>query len=271
MDTDRPALGRMGSLEVRLAANEAERFAAQRLRGRIFLADRSENAENPCLLDQDLYDPFCDHLIILDHSTCGRNGIPPIVATCRLLGMEKLAETGTFYSESEFTISTLLAAHPDLRFLEFGRSCVEPVYRNKRTAELLWHGSWAYVRAGGYQVMFGCASFPGTVTKAHQEALAFLSATAGLDENWPVRAQDGKGISMDTLPHSLIDPKRALRNMPPLIKGYLRLGAKFAREAVIDHDFGTTDILVVLPIANLNPRYINYYGEDADRYNKVGN
>jgi putative hemolysin len=260
-------LGYLGQLEVKLATAQAEIRAAQRLRQLVFSEDRQVGSAAVAELDEDEFDPLCDHLLVVDHS--GRDQMSgaqsPVVATCRLLGMDMLGPNDRFYSASEFTISRLIEAQPGLRFLEFGRSCVRRTHRDKRTVELLWHGSWAYVRSRSYDVMFGCASFPGTQLDEHAEALAFLSTAAGVTSKWPVRAVNGKGIPMNNRDPDSIDPKRALRKLPPLIKGYLRLGAMFAPEAVLDPVFGTTDVLVVLPVANLNPRYISHYGENADR------
>lgn len=253
-------LGRLGTLTVRLASDPGEIEAAQRLRHTVF---RPGSASETDSLDVDRFDAFCDHLIVTDeHLAAGEN----IVATYRLMGDGDAAAAGGYYSESEFDLAPLFARHPKLRFLEFGRSCVLPAYRNRRTIELLWHGSWAYVRRFRYDVMFGCASFAGTDPAPHIEALSFLFHHAGARDDWAVRARRDCRLDFLPLPEKAIDARRAIRALPPLIKGYLRLGALFAREAAVDHAFGSLDVLVLLPVARLNPRYLAHYGMDAERH-----
>jgi putative hemolysin len=144
--------------------------------------------------------------------------------------------------------------------MELGRSCVLKPYRNKRTVELLWHGLWTYVREHKVDVMIGCASFEGTDPDEHAAALSFLHRHARAPEEWRVRAHDRLFVSMDRLAKDEIDAKAALRAMPPLIKGYLRLGAMVGDGAVIDRQFGTTDVLIVLPVERIDPRYFEHFG-----------
>ncbi|MGB8818136.1 MAG: GNAT family N-acyltransferase, partial [Rhizobiaceae bacterium] len=141
-------LGRLGNLEVRLAAHETEVEAAQELRHRIFRQD-ADHASVHRLRDADHYDRWCDHLIVID--TC--NGA--IVGTYRLLREEMAAKAGGFYSQAEFDLSALLARQPGRRVLELGRSCVLPQYRTKRTVELLWQGIWAYCHQWNIDMMCG--------------------------------------------------------------------------------------------------------------------
>jgi putative hemolysin len=255
-------LGRLGDMVVKIADTGEEIEAALKLRHAVFSGDGSAG-DNSGLRDEDRYDAYCDHLIVSDVSQAGR--APQLVATYRLLGHEAAERAGGFYSGNEFEIQPLLARHQDKRFLEFGRSCVLPDYRSKRTIELLWHGSWAYVCRHGYDVMFGCASFAGTDPMEHAAALSFLAVNAGPDDGWQTHGK-GERIIMSELRDGHSDLKTTLKKLPPLIKGYLRLGAMFAGEAVVDRNFGTIDVLVLLPIDRLNPRYVKYYGEDAARH-----
>ena len=149
--THRPAqtLGRLGSLEVRLARTAAEVRQAQKLRYRVFYQEGSA-IPNPGRLvarrDVDAYDAICDHLLVLDHAARdGRPGRPAVVGTYRLLRQPLAEDYGGFYTAGEFDIGGLIARHPDLQFLELGRSCVLAPYRNKRTVELLWHGISGYL------------------------------------------------------------------------------------------------------------------------------
>jgi putative hemolysin len=189
-----------------------------------------------------------------------------IVGTYRLLRQDVAAANGGFYSASEFEIDALAGRHPNLKFLELGRSCVLPDYRSRRTVELLWQGVWAYARRHNVDVMTGCASFPGTTPAAHAQSLSFLAQQAAASGDWSIAAAPGRGMQMDLMPSEAVDAKRAIAAMPPLIKGYLRLGARFSQQCVIDREFGTTDVFVVLPVASISERYVNYYGTDATRF-----
>ncbi len=253
-----PLLGRIANLQVRLAANEAEIDAAQELRHRVF---RTDFARHPHGRDADHFDAYCDHLIVLDTE----NG-NDIVGTYRLLREEKAAKAGGFYSQSEFDIEALRARMPERRVLELGRSCVMPQYRTKRTVELLWQGIWAYCRAWNIDMMCGCASFPGTIAAAHALPLSFLHHHASAVGEWTVRAHADSRVDMDMMPVEAVEMRAALAAMPPLIKGYLRVGASFGDGAVVDHEFGTTDVFVVLPVERISSRYVAHYGADADRF-----
>lgn len=266
-------LGRSGSLEVRFARNARDLRRAQRLRYRVFYEEMSalpSPAARLTRMDADRFDAICDHLVVIDHEAEGRFGgrRPQIVGTYRLLRQDIAARHGGFYTQGEFDIGPLLARHPGSRFLELGRSCVLGPYRNKKTVELLWHGIWAYVRHHRIDVMFGCASLEGTDPAALALPLGFLQKNATAEEPWRVAAHPSRRIDIDadTLAALPVDPRMALKALPPLIKGYLRLGARFGEGAVVDRQFGTTDVLVILPVACMDPRYISYYGAEGERY-----
>jgi len=144
--------------------------------------------------------------------------------------------------------------------MELGRSCVLKPYRTRRTIELLWQGIWSYVREHGIDVMLGCASFEGTDPAAHAQALSFLHHTALAPEEWRVRAHDRLRIDMNMMPAEAICRRAALKALPPLIKGYLRAGAYIGDGAVIDHQFGTTDVLIILPVEAIRSRYADHFG-----------
>ena len=261
-------LGRIGPLEVRLARNASEVAAAQEIRFRVFydeLGARRRAAHALEQRDADRFDLLCDHLLVFDSDISGPDH-RRIVGTYRLLRQEIAAEAGGFYSNDEFELERLVARHPGLRFLELGRSCVLPEYRSKRTIEVLWQGIWAYVSHFGIDVMTGCASFHGTVPAAHAEALSYLAHHCRPTPLWDVRAVPGRYYPMDLMPREAISAKSALGSLPPLIKGYLRLGAKIGDGCVVDDDFATTDVFIILPVAEINARYINYYGTEAERF-----
>ncbi|RUV48124.1 GNAT family N-acetyltransferase, partial [Mesorhizobium sp. M5C.F.Ca.IN.020.29.1.1] len=215
--------------------------------------------------DADHFDPLCDHLLVFDTSLSGPEH-RRIVGTYRLLRQEIAAAAGGFYSEGEFELTNLIARHPGQRFLELGRSCVLPEYRSKRTIEALWQGIWAYINHYGIGVMTGCASFHGTVPAAHAEALTYLAHHCRTNSAWDVRAVAGRYCSMDLMPIEAVNAKAAIAAMPPLVKGYLRVGARIGDGCVIDREFSTVDVFVVMPVQEIGARYVNYYGGEAQRF-----
>ncbi|MEQ1952047.1 GNAT family N-acetyltransferase [Mesorhizobium sp. CN2-181] len=260
-------LGRIGSLEARLARNDSEIAAAQEVRYRVFyeeLGAKSNRLEALDRRDADRFDACCDHILVFDHALPGPEH-NRIIGTYRLLNQEGAALAGGFYSEDEFDLGSLIQRHPGKRFLELGRSCVLPQYRSKRTIETLWQGIWAYVLHHDIDVMAGCASFHGTVPAAHAEALSFLTHNFRAEPGYDVSALPGRCHPMDLVPCEAINAKSAFLRMPPLIKGYLRLGARIGDGCVVDHDFETVDVFMILPVKEIKQRYISYYSGDAGR------
>ncbi|KQY40738.1 MULTISPECIES: GNAT family N-acetyltransferase [Rhizobium/Agrobacterium group] len=261
-------LGRIGNLETRLARNASEIDAAQAVRYRVFVEEMKAQIPQEAdrrKRDADAWDLVCDHLLVLDTAIEG-DPEDQIVGTYRLLRQDVAARTGGFYSASEFSVGALLERHPDKKFMELGRSCVLPEYRTKRTVELLWQGNWAYALKYGVDAMFGCGSFPGVIPEEHALALSFLHHNMVVRGEWDVSARPELFRTMDLMPVEAINMRKALAALPPLIKGYMRLGAMVGNGAVVDHAFRTTDVLIVLPITNISGRYLNYYGADAGRF-----
>lgn len=266
--TDGDILGRIGNLETRLARTAREIDAAQAVRYRVFVDEMKAQLPLDAMRrqrDVDAYDAFCDHLLVLDRTIEG-DPEDQIVGTYRLLRQDVATRTGGFYSASEFSVGSLLERHPDKKFMELGRSCVLPEYRTKRTVELLWQGNWAYALKYGVDAMFGCGSFPGVIPEEHALALSFLHHNVVVRDEWDVSARPELYRTMDLMPVEAINMRKALAALPPLIKGYMRLGAMVGNGAVVDHAFRTTDVLIVLPITNISGRYLNYYGADAGRF-----
>lgn len=288
-------LGRIGGLELRLADRPKDVKKAQKLRYRVFFEEMSAVADPIARLarrDMDLYDTVCDHLIVSDHAAKPAGAVrslaatlipglqgfevagaaeegkkkPPVVGTYRLLRQEVADQTFGFYTAGEFDVDPLVARHRGLNFLELGRSCVLKPYRDKRTVELLWHGIWAYVLAHRIDVMIGCASLEGVDPEKLRLPLSYLHHFHSAPAEWRAEALPERRARFDPLPKEAIDMRAALRALPPLIKAYLRLGAYVGDGAVVDDAFGTTDVLIVLPKSAINPRYVTYYGADADRH-----
>jgi L-ornithine Nalpha-acyltransferase len=258
--------GRLGSLEVRLARKKSEIRRAQRLRYKVFYEEMSAVPGALAMLsrrDEDEYDAVFDHLLVLDRgdpSEGRRWRRSKVVGTYRMMRQEVADLNDGFYTQGEYDIAPLLAARPDYSFMELGRSCVLKPYRNKRTLELLWQGVWSYVREHGADVMIGCASFEGTDPSAHAEALSFLYHTALAPEDWRVRAHEHLRVDMNMMPREAVNVRAAMKALPPLIKGYLRVGAYVGDGAVIDHQFGTTDVFVIMPVEAIKSRYFDHFG-----------
>jgi L-ornithine Nalpha-acyltransferase len=249
----------LSSLEVRLARTQADIRAAQALRFRVFWQERARTLPDTVqTLDSDPYDACCDHLLVLDAGE--------VVATCRLLRQEKVPPELGFYTAGEYEIRPMLESCASLRFLELGRSCVLGAYRTRRTIEYLWDGIWAYVRQHRIDVMFGCASFEGTDPLPHTAALTLLRHGAplrSLPQEAIPRALPGRDVFVNENPAEPPDAGRALRALPPLIRGYLRLGASFGPDIVRDEAFQTLDVFVFLPVSAIDPRYIAWFTPEA--------
>lgn len=246
-----------GGLEVRLATSAAEVEAAQRLRYDIFYREMSAKPSPEMLAtgrDFDEYDPICEHLLIFDNDDGGK-----VVATYRLMREYAAARSPKgFYTAGEYDISAMLKARQGQRLLELGRSCVLKDYRTGPTMQLLWRGLLVYLIKNDVSLMFGCASLPGTDPSALALELSYLYHFHLAPEGERVRALAERYTPMDLIPKDKIDEAEALRALPPLVKGYVRSGAKIGDGAVIDYQFGTTDVLIYLPVANIHPRWIRH-------------
>ncbi|MFZ1110465.1 MAG: GNAT family N-acyltransferase [Rhodomicrobium sp.] len=261
--------GKIGNLEVRLARSIGDIKRAQRLRFDVFYREMAAVADARTLhkkRDEDDFDAICDHLLVIDKTT-ERTAKRPwprrskVVGTYRVLLQEIAEQNQGFYTQGEYDIAPLIARkRATHRFMELGRSCVLKPYRNRRSVELLWQGLWTYIREHGANVMIGCASFPGTDPKAHALALSFLHHYARAPEEWLVSAHPELRVDMNMMPKEEVNVKEALKVMPPLIKGYLRLGAYVGDGAVVDKQFGTTDVLIIMPVEAIDSRYFSHFG-----------
>ncbi len=275
MNYQQPALNVLGGrsgLCVRLAQSSGEVATAQRLRFEVFYgelnASPSESASQS-RMDADHFDDICDHLVVVNQTPAGQQSRFAVhdgemVGTYRLLRQDVAQENGGFYTQSEFDLAPLLASKPELSFLELGRSCVLKEYRTKPVVELLWQGIWNYVRQHGLDVMLGCASLDGVDVAQHALTLDFLARNCKAPPEWNARALPERYVEMKSEGANGLDAKTALKTLPPLIKGYLRLGCYIGEGAVIDRQFNTTDVLIVLPVANINPRYFAHFGKPGE-------
>ncbi len=255
-----PVLAAAGALEVRLAETDMEVEAAQRLRYRVFYEEMSAVPSAEMRLqgrDFDRFDDVCDHLLVVDRSVIEDDGQPAVVGTYRLMRDVDAARAGGFYTASEYDIGPMLKGMPPgTKMLELGRSCVLKEYRSRPGAmQLLWRGVVVYNTRFSIDVMFGCASFSGTDPKALALPLSYLHHFHLMAPEIRVRANPSRHVDMNMMPKDAIDPKEALRLLPPLIKGYVRAGAGIGDGAVIDPQFGTTDVFICFPVSKIEDRY----------------
>jgi putative hemolysin len=248
----------------------AEIAAAQEVRYRVFHEELGARLPRRLLQDRrdaDRFDDVCDHLLVID--TCDRGAGPSQDRrhlSTAAAGKRRSA-AGGFYSSDEFEMEALVARHPTLQFLELGRSCVlaglslaahdrASVAGHLGLCEPPWHRRDDRLRLlpsarCRRRMPRRCRSWRRTAAPTMNGMLAqCLRATT----------------PMDLMPTEVVNARSALAAMPPLIKGYLRLGAKIGDGCVVDHDFGTTDVFIVLPVETISSRYINYYGADATRF-----
>jgi putative hemolysin len=257
-DAQHPAPVVSGAHEVRLAATEAEIEAGLALRYRVFYEEmgaRPSDGVRESGLDQDRFDAVADHLLVLDHAR--GPGPQAVVGTYRLIRRPAAAHVGGFYSATEYDIAPILAVPGEI--LELGRSCVSADYRTRPTMQLLWRGIAAYVFHHGIDLMFGCASLPGTDADRLALPLSYLAAHHMAPAGLRPRARPELYVPMQRLPEAAIDQRAALQELPPLIKGYLRLGGWVGDGAVIDHQFNTTDVCVVVKTDQVTSKYSRHY------------
>jgi putative hemolysin len=217
--------------------------------------------------DFDAFDDFCDHLLVIDHRYGA--GAAGVVGTYRLLLRSAATKHQGFYSAAEFDIGRLVA-HPG-ELLELGRSCVGPDHRSRAVAQLLWRGIADYVLHHDVSLMFGCASLPGVDPAELALPLSYLFHRHLAPPEIRARALPERYVAMGTLAPEAVDQRAALEQLPPLIKGYLRLGAFVGDGAVVDHQFHTTDVCITLKTDWVTGRYYRHYTrEEAPGKSSVG-
>lgn len=263
---DRPDDLRTDDLVIRLAETPAEIAASQSLRFRVFCQEMNAEPSQEMALAQrefDSFDAYCDHLLVFDRNK--GMGAQAVVGSYRLLRRETVARRGRFYTSDEFDITPILACPGDI--LELGRSCVERDYRSGPVMQLLWRGIAEYVLDYGVELMFGCASLPGVDPERLSHALSYLHHYHLASPEMRPTALKDRYVPMDRLPSGAVDPRRAERRLPSLIRGYLRLGGSVGDGAVIDWDFGTTDVCVVVKTDWVTGKdYRHYTREETARH-----
>ena len=254
----------VGNLVARLAGSAAEIEAAQSLRYRVFYDEMSAipSAEVAAARrDFDRFDDICDHLLVIDTK---RDDLPGgVVGTYRLLRSTVAEQNGGFYTSDEFEIARLVSGEGET--LELGRSCVEEEYRNRPTMQLLWQSIAQYIFHYDIGIMFGCASMPGTDPEALALPLSYLYHYHLAPPALRPVALNELYVDMRLLAEDKIDQRRALAELPPLIKGYLRLGGFVGDGAVVDHQFNTTDVCIVVKTDLVTEKYMKHYDRKSRR------
>lgn len=244
-------------LEVRLAESAAEIRAAQALRFAVFHDEMGATPERDARLtrlDADAYDMLCDHLLVIDHRAPRDRAV---VGTYRLLRQDIAERHGGFYTAGEYDLTPLLGLRSTGQLLELGRSCVAPAHRNAATIALLWRGIAGYLATHRISHMFGCASFHGTEPDNHAAELSYLAHHHLAPD--PLRARALQHVPLERLAPGSYDARAAQRALPPLIKGYLRVGASIGDGAFVDRQFNTVDVFVVMPVDGITRRYLDRF------------
>ena len=247
-----------GNLTVRITNDPHLIEQSQKLRYEHFLMEMGAAITNPTILaekrDFDAYDEVCDHLIVQDSDKENQ-----VVASYRLLRREPMQKIGQFYSENEFDLSGIKAMNGEV--MELGRSVVHPNYRSRAAMQLLFHGIGAYVAHYDVKLLFGCASFKGIDPEEHQMSLSFLHHTHQTPAPLTPISKDVN--SFTPLPEAEIDAKAALRQLPALVKGYLRMNGSFGRGIYIDQECHCVDVAVVVQTELLKANYSKRYGVEG--------
>jgi putative hemolysin len=244
------ALPQKVGYRVALARSEEEVREAQRLRYKVFVEELGARIQTRLPQhDIDLYDTFCEHLIVRE-SHADR-----IVGTYRILSPAAARRVGNYYSENEFYINRLHNLRG--RMVEVGRSCIHPEHRSGAVITLLWAGLAEYMVGNGYDYLIGCASI-GMADGGHNAANLFCQIAPEHMAPAEYRVFPQHGLPFERLANG----QPAL--MPPLIKGYLRVGAWVCGEPAWDPDFNTADLLLLLPMSRMNARYMRHFIKPAD-------
>lgn len=221
--------------------------SAQKLRFNSFFGDQFRKKK----FDQDIYDRFSEHLVVLDNSKFRKK----VIGTYRLLTQDMMPSCYDFYTSSEFDISKL--KKKSINILEVGRSCVDESYRDGRIIKLLWRGLAREIMLRNPELVMGCASFPTVDPNQIIEELSYLQHYHHPPRSFDTVPIKPKALQLKVLKKSDLDPKSIFKRLPPLIKAYIRTGAWFGKGCVIDTEFKTIDVCVILKTQNIKNKYLD--------------
>jgi len=243
---------------VRLAQNPEEIEQAQKLRYQVFYEEYGAQPTDEMRVqkrDFDDFDKITDHLIVLANDPL--TGGEKIVGTYRLLRQNIAEKHGRFYSTDEYNLDKLIAS--DNFLLELGRSCVLADYRTKPILNMLWQGIADYITDHKIDLLFGCASFQGVSVDSIAQQLSYLHHFHSTPADISPVAIKERYVDMNIYEKETLNERRVFASLPPLIKGYLRLGATIGNGAVIDNQFNTIDVCIVVQTSLMTERYRKYY------------
>jgi len=252
----------VGNLEIRMADGPEDIDAIQFLRYKVFFEEigaKPTEEQKAIKRDADDFDTFCRHLMVLDHSIEG-GLLEKVVGTYRLIDRDVAEAHGGFYTSHEFDISKLLKNYKG-KVLELGRTCTDINHRDKATISLLWQGLAYYIFENDIDLLFGCASIPTLDYNIYKEGISYLHHFHSVNED--LRPVSVKYNTMDLMPKEEINERKAIRNLPPLIKGYLMVSGKFGDGLFVDDDFNTTDVFVMVETKMLTDRYRKHYLDEV--------
>jgi putative hemolysin len=248
----------INKIKVRVTQDEAEVRAAQRLRYKIFYEEFAAIASEDIAREKrdfDQFDDAAEHLIVIDESIDDRDN--NIVGTYRMLNQSAADKIGKFYSSDEYDLSALINRGTPL--LELGRSCVLDTYRTKPVLKILWKGLADYMISRNIDTFFGCASLYGTDIDALSHQLSYLYHYHLAPENIRTKALAERYVDMNIIPKEELNVRAVFNELPPLIKGYLRAGAAIGDGAVIDPQFNTTDVCIIMSLSQIDEKYLKRY------------
>lgn len=245
---------------IRLASSDEDVAAAQRLRYRVFVEEMGATpapGDAELRLERDRFDPYFDHLILIDEALAPEDPLDRVVAVYRLMRSDAARSGPGFYGATEYDLDRFLTGRPAV---ELGRSCVHPDYRGGIAMHLMWSAVGEYVTRNRIEILFGTASFHGSDPAPLAEPLSLLWHKHLAPEDLRVRTLEAQYVDMNLMPLEQIDRARAMRAIPALIKAYLRLGGYVGDGAFCDHEFNTVDVCLVMDTARMQGRYRDYYG-----------
>jgi len=245
-----------GNLLIKLAETNAEIKKAQSLRYSVFYKEKNAKAglsKKMLRRDFDKVDRFADHLIVIDKNR--RSLKNNIIGTYRLIRGDLANQYGGFYTSTEFDLSNIFHSYKNNQILELGRSCIHKKYRNGATVNLLWKAIANYVSIYDIKILLGCASFPGTNVMNFSDELAYLKRNHSLPSELSVKSLDVNIYPINNSKNKNVSDLKLFIKLPPLIKGYLRVGGKVSERFFVDHDFDTIDLCVVVQTNDINYKY----------------
>jgi putative hemolysin len=250
------------SYALRLARDEADLLASQRLRYQVFVEELGGDGplvDHAARLERDEFDAAYDHLILVDRT---RPEGAHVVGAYRLLPPERAAAFGRYYCDAEYDLAPLRAS--GRRLLELGRSCVHPDHRGGAAMLMLWNGLADYVLAHDIEILFGVASFHGIDPAPLRQPLAWLHHHHLAPPALRARARPAHFQPMDLVPEADLDRRAAMAALPNLIKAYLRLGGFVGEGAFIDRPFNTTDVLLLMDTGAMSEKHRSFYARRTD-------